>query len=286
MSDSRVILPEPGRDFGVLAVDAAAPEPRITSQYIHVWPTIERRAAIESGTPALDLINHGGKISYSLTQHNLYVNCPSSCWAVPAGFEINLGRSAMMHIVNQYGARGTFDYGGGGQVSYSKVHTLEDTDMVKIVTAFIKAFHTPAGYGAMYNVFIAPGIDQCENRPNVYDGCYSPDVPSTFEYCGYHSAADVTGIGHILYSVEPYQKVKGCAETSVPLNGVLADSTQSTLSHEIFETITDPDGKAWFNSNGDEIGDLCNQLYTVVTLYNRQYKIQSEYSNRTHNCQV
>jgi len=29
-------------------------------------------------------------------------------------------------------------------------------------------------------------------------------------FCGYHSSADFKDIGHVLYTVEPYQNVSGC----------------------------------------------------------------------------
>ena len=40
-------------------------------------------------------------------------------------------------------------------------------------------------------------VDECL-APGV---CYSPDVQSTFRFCAYHSAANVSA-GHIIYSVE------------------------------------------------------------------------------------
>jgi len=48
-------------------------------------------------------------------------------------------------------------------------------------------------------------------------------------------------------------------------NGALADSTNSVLSHELIESITDPDLDAWFSnssllSSGAEIGDLCEPI--------------------------
>ncbi len=60
----------------------------------------------------------------------------------------------MIHILDQYRAAGTYDYGGGGQVAYSTARTLYDSDMHKIVAAYIKAHKTKTGYTAMYNLFI------------------------------------------------------------------------------------------------------------------------------------
>jgi hypothetical protein len=75
------------------------------------------------------------------------------------------------------------------------------------------------------------------------------------------------------------------------------DSTASVLSHETFETITDPDGGAWWSDvslieRGAEIGDICEPvgnsmgqfLNPTFIVNGRKYKIQLEYSNKYHAC--
>ena len=46
----------------------------------------------------------------------------------------------------------------------------------------------------------------------------------------------------MIYSVEPYQNVRGCHVGAPSPNGLVIDSTMSVLSHEFSESITDPDG--------------------------------------------
>jgi hypothetical protein len=136
---------------------------------------------------------------------------------------------------------------------------------------------------------IPPGTDVCTLPEAV---CYSPDVPSTFRFCGYHGSVTFSDIGHILYSVEPYQNVPGCTVSGVLPNGVLIDSTATVLSHELFEIITDPDLDAWFDRDdldlwGAEIGDICQRAsfsYDTPLLNGRLYEIQPEYSNADHAC--
>jgi hypothetical protein len=41
----------------------------------------------------------------------------------------------------------------------------------------------------------------------TYRVCYSPDNLSSFFFCTYHGSAGFTDIGHVLYSVEPFQDV-------------------------------------------------------------------------------
>lgn len=104
-------------------------------------------------------------------------------------------------------------------------------------------------------------------------------------------------IGHVLFSVEPYQNVPGCQAAPPDPNGILQDSTDSVLAHELIETITDPDIDAWISdssliTSGAEIGDLCEPtgnsnaqfLDSIVWLDGIKYEIQLMYSNHYHAC--
>jgi hypothetical protein len=67
---------------------------------------------------------------------------------------------------------------------------------------------------------------------------------------------------------------------------------RTVRSHELFETITDPDGTTWWNRFsldlfGAEIGDECQDFdfgYGSVKLNGTKYEIQPEYSNSLHGC--
>ena len=145
------------------------------------------------------------------------------------------------------------------------------------------------GYKNMYHLFLRLGQDMCFGP----DDCYSPDNPDAFTFCAYHASMDTTdAVGkplHVVYSVMPFQNVSGCDVISEPFpNGKVADSTNTTLSHEIFEAITDPDSDAWYVTHsalsGSEIGDLCSGDDFQLTLNGRPYLIQLEYDNATHSC--
>ena len=121
---------------------------------------------------------------------------------------------------------------------------------------------------------------------------YSPDNPATFAFCAFHASLNFSDVGQVLFTVEPFQNVPGCAVGKPSPNAVLVDSTASVLSHELIETITDPDGDAWWITNDldlffAEIGDVCQKatfVYAVSNLSGRNYEIQPEYSNQAHAC--
>jgi hypothetical protein len=227
----------------------------------------------------------------------LYVNCAPTCWGSPATFLEDLGESTFIHVADQYigtTASGRYTVGKAGSVAYPMKHTLLDADILAIVHAGGKAFGT--GYNHIYHVFIPPGVDVCSGGTTI---CYSPDNPSTFAFCAYHSSVTFSDIGHTLFTVQPYQDVPGCSIAPGSPNGSLIDSTASTLGHETFETITDPDGTAWWQHSsvplyGSEIADICEAFiifgpnlyfsYGVVSLNGHPYEVQPMYSNGYHAC--
>jgi len=267
--------------------------------------------APDSGGPRFpgDLQYHGGAVVKSVQQHLIFVNLSKStschtvatCWGNPFGFLQDMGQSDFIHVTDQYVGS---HMDGRYTVSQTTVnvnypvgpHPFTDLDMLIIVHAV--ATHFGTGYDNLYHVFLVPGQDECFD--STYSVCYSPDNAASFFFCAYHGSATFKDIGHVLYSVEPFQDVDGCSVRPGTPNGQLADSTNSVLSHETFETITDPDGDAWWNSLnnglfGQEIADECSFLIfptattaffdpSNVTLNGKKYAAQPEYNNASHAC--
>jgi hypothetical protein len=220
----------------------------------------------------------------------VYVNCTASCWGDPETFLDHLDDSNFMHIVDQYvgsTANDRYKEGTASSISFPVFAPLTDNDILQLAHAAAKAHGT--GYGHIYHIFLPKGVDVCFTGTTI---CYSPDNLPTFVFCAYHGSVDFTDIGHVLFSVEPFQDVAGCSITQPSPNGSLIDSTSSTLAHETIETITDPDGTAWIalNSLGvifEEIGDLClspSGIEATSILDGKAYEIQSMYSNKFHAC--
>jgi hypothetical protein len=265
-----------------------------------------RAAAVAATVPGLpapgvypdDLTYFGGKTVGSMASHNIFVNCTNSCWGNPNRFLTDLGNSNFIHVVDQYTgstANNRYKLGTGTSVTASLLTGVATVNDILLI-AHAAAKHMGTGYGHEYHGFLPKGVDTCFDPPNS-NVCYSPDSPATFFFCAYHGSVDFPDIGHVLFSVEPYQSVDGCAVTSPSPNGRLTDSTASVLSHELIETITDPDGDAWIAVNtlpvlGAEIGDECEIPSLTQLLFNppvsnlngHNWKIQPEYSNFYHGC--
>lgn len=297
-----------------------------TAQKHHAWPANTDAAkqgprselsnghnaskAVSSAAPAESPTRYPGDLSYQggpvveyAESHPVYLylktGCTTpACWGSPAAFLENLGASEIIHVVDQYthnSANHRYTVGDSFHTTIaapSKTSPLTDADMQAIAHA-AAAVRGQSGYGHIFHIFLPPGQDVCFTAT---DGtCYSPDNPNTFYFCAYHGSADFKDVGHVLYTVQPYQNVAGCQVESGTPNGVLVDSTASVLSHETFETITDPDLDAWWNTTslplgGSEIADECEFVSTtsfddpVFYVGGKKYAIQREYNNNRHGC--
>ena len=232
----------------------------------------------------------------SAQSHALFVDCPAdNCWGTPdpRTFLTNLGASKMIHVADQYtGAtsNGRYTVGSAFNINYPIFTILGDNDILSIVHLAVASTKL-SGLGHIYHVFLPHGVDVCVSGTSQ---CYAPDIPPLHALCGYHTAVKFSDVAlPVYFTVEPYQYVSGCVVAQPSPNGGVIDSTANLLSHEFFETITDPNVGSAFVARrsaaelGAEIGDVCEVpgfKYPVSFISSRFYKIQLEYSNTYHAC--
>lgn len=275
--------------LAVAKSDATAATAAAATVRYHLYPIVSKRTSAalraQSVNYPADLAYYGGAVVRNTTSHDVYINCTATCFGDPQEFVDNLNASPMIHIVDQYvGSSAKNRYGfGGNALAHQTLYTnlISQNNLLAIVHS--AALRFGSGYGNVYHVFLPQGADTCFDGTNI---CYSPDNPPNWVFCAYHGSVDFGDrAGHVLFTILPYQNVPGCQITGGP-NGPLVDSTDSTLSHEYFETLTDPDpNSAWFNPvYRGEIADLCQAFGDVDTLGGHRYAIQEEYSNKLHAC--
>ncbi|HEY7171772.1 MAG TPA: hypothetical protein VH417_13065 [Vicinamibacterales bacterium] len=122
---------------------------------------------------------------------------------------------------------------------------------------------------------------------NSYFQIYTPaGVASTFSgICGLHYFAN-PAFGQIIFP-QP-----GCFPAAPYPNDAVVDAAINISAHEILETVTDPQGNAWFFQNsGGEIGDLCAWMFGTragdgsnVIMNGHPYVVQMEWSNAISGC--
>lgn len=144
--------------------------------------------------------------------------------------------------------------------------------------------------GGMNNVFVlltSSGEGSCFDNTNV--SC------AYTQYCAYHSAYSLSG-QNVIYANIPYGNPNACqAAGQTTPNDAFGDLAANIMSHEIMEAATDPLLDAWFDSSGNEIGDLCsfnfgsntwgsgagagNQMWNGLI-----FELQQEYDNHAAGC--
>jgi hypothetical protein len=271
-----------------------------------------------------DLTYFGGPVLGSVVSHDLFLNCQAACRQgegfFPGVFLADLNQDQFVTLLYQYRASpgvalgspvGSYTKGVGGDLTatYASPRPGSSNPYFGELAIWLQVLNaagppgqpTSLGGGGLahiYHVFLPKNVDTCFESPpgQPTTSCYSPDNGSTFAFCAYHGAFTATSGNQrqtYIFSVEPYQDVNGCRNNvghqALP-NPVSpgvdpADPGYSTLSHELFEAITDPLLNAWFNGlSGNEIGDLCASFDNFVTVNHNKYVLQSEYSNIRHLC--
>ncbi len=139
-----------------------------------------------------------------------------------------------------------------------------------------------ASIGILTSNAINHGFSNSPNTPGAADpnGLYmvltAPGVAETSgflsSYCGWHWSGSFINGGIVegtIYSGTPVVKFAfignaagpsfgSCAAQSTSPNGDPgADAMISVMAHELSEGVSDPEGNAWYVSNGEEDADLC-----------------------------
>jgi hypothetical protein len=256
-------------------------------------PSNRARLPKPGGFFPADLLYFGGAVVTSAAHDLVYFDrSDGTSWGDPFTFLADLGTSNFIHLTDQYvGSKANNRYKVGTQFTTnsgvcSSPLFCSANDILQMAHATALALGRNTGYGHIVHIFLPSGVDTCLDQGNTQ--CYSPDNPSSFVFCAYHASVVFNDVGKVLFTVQPFQQIAACATPDFLLN----DSTNSTLSHEVFETITDPDGDAWFAANslatlGFELADLCQSVFAndgIFVINKRTYQLQFEYSNKFHAC--
>jgi hypothetical protein len=169
---------------------------------------------------------------------------------------------------------------------------LTHAQIEKKLKAVIAAKNFPTGLGTNYFLFTPQGVASCAKANTLSSGgCYNPLQYNG--YCAYHSHLG-SGANAVIYADLPYAALAGCTSGESP-NGNAADAVLNNVAHEHNESMADPLGNAWYDSNGHEIADKCHLMFgsprgsTGFGQYNQfingnPYWLQELWSNRAGAC--
>ena len=182
--------------------------------------------------------------------------------------------SAAQHVSNALNVAGQ-----ASDTAYTYGKALSDAAIKSIVSA-------KCNTAAMGN---------CANNA-IYAVLTSADVNATSgfctQYCGWHTHGSING-KDVKYAFvgNPDRCIASCAAQKTGPNGNAgADGLVSILTHEISETLSDPDLNAWYDKGGNENADKCawnfgttstasNGAKYNVTLGGKQWLVQQNWAN-------
>ena len=230
------------------------------------------------GSTVLNLLDHGGPILLPPTNfHFVWWGSPAAFGSeqpILQNFVGGLGGITLFMMMDQY-TRSSAVVG----LSYPSVDFTDSS--------------APPAHGPSVSTIVNEVCSATNGQvdKNAIYAVLTSNFPKGANYCAWHSSGTCNGVNiKVIYQPNP-ANVWGCSTGVYPNNNQQADSTANTLSHEIFETVTDPNGSAWFDQNGAEIGDKCawtfnpgsGQSYTN-TIGSLNYYIQQEWSNLASGC--
>jgi hypothetical protein len=182
---------------------------------------------------------------------------------------------------------------------------LDDAQLQAETNRIVSANGLPINFSHIYVLFLPKHVESCflpgvTTNANKGQACTINYEP-TAAYCAYHNQA---GSGAI-YANMPYPIYNsgagftcgtnfrgGFPVIETPNGNADADVEVSPTSHEINESITDPDTvTGWYDSIGFENGDECAYIFGATagtpgalynqTINNHHYLTQEEFSNNS-----
>ena len=136
--------------------------------------------------------------------------------------------------------------------NYSQGTALSDRKVQAVVTHALSVKAFPKDTNGVYFVLTSSDVSESSGFCS--------------KYCGWHTNGTISGL-NIKYAFigNANRCLRSCAAQSVGPNGNAGvDGMISVLAHELEETNTDPNGDAWYDSNGAEDADKCAWTFGSV----------------------
>eukprot|EP00884_Botryococcus_braunii_P016225 jgi/Botrbrau1/3286/Bobra.174_1s0051.2 len=246
----------------------------------------------ESKLPQKGIEHHGGDVMQNSTVYLIFygswdcnnvTDCPSNRHTpqLVIDFIQSINGTSWMGTASSYyskkGAGLSNNVNWGGHTFVLKDdpdgcflgNELDDSNIFDIVTCSITAQKLKTQVNGRFKPIDPNGIYFVITTADVNETSGFCDF-----YCGWHSNAAFHK-QNIRYSFvgSPLQCPKGCMQLqkSSPNNIPEADGLVSILAHELIETVSDPDGDAWYDAKGQENADKCAWNYGHIKQVGNTY---------------
>jgi hypothetical protein len=240
------------------------------------------------------LTYHGGKVmSGPVDVYLIWYGDWSGKAAVPALTDLvsSLGESSYFAINTTFtdrtgAAAGPVRYAGQTTVGYTHGRRLSDAGVRRIVVDALTSRALPRSRSAVYAVLTSADVHETSGF--------------TTRYCGWHTRTTIarTDIKFAFVGDPSLQGPRVCESQhgTTPNGDAGADAMADVLTHELDETVTDPDLDAWYDRYRNENADKCAWTYGFtyrasngstanLRLGDRDFLVQRNWSAATKTCQ-
>lgn len=237
--------------------------------------------ALDCNASTVNLTNHGGPVILNpkvvlIFWGPNFGNAASPDFAYAQtlrSFRDQLGATPEFNVITQYsGIQLAFLGAGTPDWFDSSTPPANVTDAIarSKVNQYLTLY--PANASAIYEIV----LPSSSFSSMVFNGVTQTSCGgSNLQFCAYHGFIG-SGASAVKYSVQAYPSCAGCQ-----FIGTAVQSQEKFVTHETREATTDPLLNAWFDSNGCEADDKCNNLVFFGT---GGYAYQQEWSNAAHAC--
>lgn len=148
---------------------------------------------------------------------------------------------------------GSYYLAGSTSDNYSRGKNLSDAAVKAIVTSAIQSGKLPKDSNGLYFVLTSSDVNETSGFCT--------------KYCGWHDHGTILKSDIKFGFVGNSDRCAASCEAQMqsPNGNSGADGMASVLTHETAETVTDPDFNAWYDANGQEVGDKCAWNWGPVT---------------------
>jgi len=253
----------------------------LNGRHVQVFPH-RNRAAQPGNRGSNNLSYHNGPVLHQARVVPIF-------WGSSATWGTNGSPSALaqteINFLTQFGTNGEYnlitqycDFGGSVQLSnltstYWIDNSAPPTDVTdaalqaEVVEAIGVVGFDPS---AIYEVFL-PSTSYASF--STYTSCGGPNLT----FCAYHGNF-TSGGTDVKYASLPYPSCGGCQWPG----WTPAQNFEHFVCHETREAVTDPDGNAWFDRQGNEADDKC--AWSPSPFLVNGYGYQYEWSNLAGGC--
>jgi len=239
------------------------------------------QAKVHAASTSNDLLYHGGPILPSVTTKAIFWG---SSWGTYTGDKIT-------GMDKWYTYVGTVS-GGNGSAYEATVNEYTDSTGHQVTTAVTYGGHVVDASSLPKHLSTSAVLSEvCKvvgssAAANGYYPVYVDHKRGGANYCAYHSWGSCGGtpieFGFFFNldgdaGCDPQSNVGGESQGLAALANV--------SGHELSETRSDPNGNAWYASNGSENGDQCAWTFgglSVTFLDGTNWKIQGNWSNKAN----